>query len=279
MYFFVVLLVVSTTALINGKKLECEYSSREYQIVLKPELVSGTNSFAYGVSLVLDELSAIEKAAVLDFKVSRSSLKFKNVTSIKYYAQNVDDLQFKITMKSRQKAFDAPADFVLKFSNSDPTLACIPLKIADIYSKYAEDKFELDLHALNGKVMTKSAMSYSVDMPSSLRFSQFAPVNVSSIFVNAANKLTHSGRPIIAQSVGTAVQLTAEFEIRIFGGKFKASIILLDMNDSPRAEFSFRIKGTDVDENILITAQKVASELSRISSIALFAEASTICPD
>jgi len=279
MHFFILLFVVGSTVLVNGKTLDCEYTTREYQVVLKPEILSGTNSFDYGVSLVLDELDAIENASLIDFKVSRSSLKFKNVTSFKYHAQQRADTQLKITMKSRQKKVDEPADFVLKFSNADPTLACIPLKIADTYSEYAEVKFELDFHVANGKVMTKSAMSYSIDMPPSVQFSQSAPVNLSSIFTNSAKKLTYSGDEIIAQPVGQSIQQTAEFDIRLSGGKFKASIMMLEIGKNFKTEFSFRIKGKDINENILITAQQFARQLSRTSSVALYAGSTTHCEE
>ena len=279
MRFFILLFVVGSTVLVDGKKSDCEYTSREYQVVLKPEILSGANSFADGVSLVLDELQSIENAGLIDFKVSRSSLNVKNVTSAKYAAEDRDDLQMKITMKSREKKADEPADFVLKFSNADPTLACVSLKIADAYSDYAEKKVELDFHVANGKVMTKSATSYSIDMPPNEKFTQSTHVNLSSIFTNSAQKLTYSGRAVIAQPAGLSIQQTAEFNIRLAGSKFKASIILLEIGEKSKVEFSFRIKGNDIGENILSTAQEFASALSLASSVALFAGSTAECSE
>ena len=279
MRFFILLFVVGSAILVHGKKSDCEYTSREYQVVLNPEILSGTNSFTDGVSLVLDELETIENARLIDFKVSRLSLKFKNITSGKYSVEHQEDLQMKITMKSRQKQVDEPADFVLKFSNADPTLACVSLKIANAYSDYVEKKIELDFHVANGKVMTKSATSYTVDMPPSVKFPQWNHVNLSSIFTNSAQKLTYSGRAIIAQPTGEATQQTAEFEIRLFSRKFKASIMVLEIGEKSKVEFSFRIKGDNIDENILITAQKFASALSLVPSIALFAGSMAQCSE
>lgn len=236
-------------------------------------------SFADGVSLLLDELETIENAGLIDFKVSRLSLKFKNVTSGKYSVEHREDLQMKITMKSRLKKVNEPADFVLKFSNADPTLACVPMKIADAYTDYVEKKIELDFHVANGKVMTKSATSYSVDMFPSVKFSQSTHVNLSSIFTNSAQKLTYSGRAIIAQPAGQATQQTAEFEIRLFGSKFKASVVVLEIGAKSKVEFSFRIKGTDVDDNVLMTAQNFASALSLVPSVALFAGSTAQCSE
>jgi len=277
MHILIQFCVLLSIVLVDGKKSDCEYTSREYQIVLKPDILSGKNSFIYGVSLVLAELAVIENAGFLDFKVTRSSLTVKNVTSAKFSAEHPEDLNMKITMKSRQKKLDEPGDFVLKFSNADPSLACVPLQLDNLYAEHAERKFELDLHAVNGKIMTKSAMSYSIDMPSTVMFRQTAPVNLSSIFLNSAKKLTQSGRTVIAQPAGMATQETAEFNMRIAGAKVKGVIILLQRGDTPRAEFSFRLKGNDLNEDILITAQKLASVMSRLPLIALFAGSTDQC--
>ena len=269
--------LLAIVVLIDGKTSQCEYTSREYQIVLRADILSGNNSFASGVSMVLDELDAIENSGFLDFKVSRSSLTIKNVTSGKYSVQHPEDLNMKITMKSRQKKPNEPADFVLKFSNADPSLACVALQVDSTYADHVERKFELDFHAINGKIMTKSAISYTVDMPSSVKFTQTEPVNLSSIFLNSAKKLTQSGRAIIAQPVGQSTQETAEFMMRIAGAKVKGVIILLERAQSGKSEFSFRVSGNDPNENILMTAQQLASTISRSPVIAQYAGSSEQC--
>lgn len=277
MEYLTFILFLLSAIFVYGKSLECNYTSREYQIVLKPDIVSGRNTFSHGVLLVLDELDAMEQSGLIDFTVSRSSLKFKNITSAKYLSQSTEDLTMKITMKSRQKNTSEQADFVLKFSNADPNLACVPLTINNIYVDHTEMKFELDFHAVNGKVMTKSAMSYTVDMPSKVKFTQTLPVNLSTIFVNSAQKLTYSGRHIVGQPVDQILQETAEFYLRLSSTKIKASITLIGSNEDARAEFSFRIKDHDVTDQVLSTAQKLASELSRVSTIALFAGSNIQC--
>jgi hypothetical protein len=279
MHFFILLFAMGSTILVVAKTPDCDYTSREYQIVLKPEIASGANSFADGISLVLNELEKIENTGLIDFKLTRSSLKIKNITSGKYFIENPDDLQMKITMKSREKKIGEPADFVLKFSNADPSLACVPLKIAKAFTDYVEKKIELDLHVTNGKVMTKSATSYTVDMPTSMKFTQSTVVNLSSIFTNSAQKLTYSGQSIIAQPAGKSIQKTAEFEIRLFGSKFKATVMALEIGEKSKFEFSFRIKGSDVDENVLNTAQDFAKAFSLVPSVALFAGSDAHCSE
>jgi hypothetical protein len=111
--------------------LDCEYTSREYQVVLRPEIV--TPSFKTGVNQVLDELSKIEKAKEIDFKVSLSSLKFKNVTVSEYISADIrdtTDFNLPLRFKSRHKKASEPADIVMKTSNADPELACLPLKVS-----------------------------------------------------------------------------------------------------------------------------------------------------
>jgi hypothetical protein len=109
---------------------DCEYSSREYQVVLRPDLLM--SSFETGVMRVIDELAKIENANILNFKVSRSSLKFKNVSVVRYIPDNnrdAKDFYIPIKFKSRQKKIDEPADIVLKLSNADPALTCMPLTV------------------------------------------------------------------------------------------------------------------------------------------------------
>jgi hypothetical protein len=111
--------------------LDCEYSSREYQVVLRPEIVAA--SFKTGVTQVLDELSKIEKAKEIDFKVSLSSLKYKNVSVSEYVSAEIrdaTDFNVPLRFKSRRKKATEPADIVMKTSNADPELACLPLKVS-----------------------------------------------------------------------------------------------------------------------------------------------------
>ncbi len=111
--------------------LNCEYSSREYQVVLRPEVL--TASFKNGITQILDEFTKIEKARVIDFKVSVSSLKFKNVSVTEYVLPNTRDpadCNVPLRFKSRQKKANEPADIVMKTSNVDPELACWSLKVS-----------------------------------------------------------------------------------------------------------------------------------------------------
>ncbi len=111
--------------------MDCEYSSREYQVAIRPELL--TTSFKNGINQILDELTKIERAQVIDFKVSVSSLKFKNVSVTEYIpASSRDSADFNVPLrfKSRQKKPSEPADIVMKTSNADPELACWPLKVS-----------------------------------------------------------------------------------------------------------------------------------------------------
>lgn len=266
-------------SVIHGKKLECQYNSREYQVVLNPNLFSGVKSFADGVNRILDELTTIEKNSQFEFRVSRSSLQYNNVTTVRYIATNLTDLQYPIKMKSRQKVVNEPADFVLKFSNSDPLLTCVHLNLADKYVKDTEIKFELDYHAVHGKIMAKSAMSYSVDDPKIVGFQQYQTVVVSDIFTNAAKKLTYTGKQLVAIPKGGGVQLTAEFNIRFYDQQFKATVLLLDIGDNRKCEFSFRIKGDDVDEHVLLAAQNFVSQVSMLSSVVAESENVTFCDD
>ena len=117
--------------------MDCTYSSREYQVVLRPELL--TASFKNGMTKVLDELTKIERADVIDFKVSVSSLKFKNVSVSEYIPANSrDPADFTIPLrfKSRRKKANEPADIVMKTSNVDPELACWTLDVSEFFRIY-----------------------------------------------------------------------------------------------------------------------------------------------
>lgn len=99
-------------------------------MVLRPESLIA--SFKTGVTHVLDELTKLEQAKTMDFKVSMSSLKFKNVSVTEYVSSNARDsadFYLPLRFKSRQKKANEPADIVMKTSNADPALACMPLKV------------------------------------------------------------------------------------------------------------------------------------------------------
>jgi hypothetical protein len=64
---------------------------------------------------------------------------------------------------------------------------------------------------------------------------------------------------------------TAEFDIRLLGQKFGAEIFLLQRSSGLQSEFSFKIKDTNVGWELLLAAQQLIAEISRIPSIAQFA--------
>jgi hypothetical protein len=267
MYLVFFYLALQSVILVDGIRLECEHSSREYQVILRPEIMSGANSFAQGVTAVIDELAAIEKAGVINFNISRSSLKITNVTVVKYQALIPNDLLLTIQLKSRKKKLDQPADFVFKVSNADPILACVPLSVANAYANFTEVKFELDFYATNGKAMSKSAMSYKIT-PEVDTFSSFARVNTTLLLTNAGKTLTYSGNDIIAVPNVYEVQFTAEFDVRLANKKHEATIFLLKNDGELQCEFSVRIKGNDVNPDSLIVAEQVINLISLVQSIA-----------
>ena len=96
--------------------MDYEYSSREYQVVLRSDLL--VNSFEAGVTWILEELTKIEDSKTINFKVSRSSLKFKNVSVVRYVSDNnrdSKDFYIPVKFKSRKNKVDEPADIVMKF--------------------------------------------------------------------------------------------------------------------------------------------------------------------
>ena len=110
--------------------MECEYSSREYQVVLRPDVFD--ESFGAGVLRVFDELINIENTRLIPFKISQSSLKLKNQTLVPYTldaSRQVNDFFIPVIFKSRRKKPTHPADIVMKISNADPALTCIPLTV------------------------------------------------------------------------------------------------------------------------------------------------------
>jgi hypothetical protein len=63
----------------NVLSLDCEYSSREYQVVFRPSIM--LPSFKAGLMQVVDKLTKIKQTGMINFKISASSLKLKNVSS------------------------------------------------------------------------------------------------------------------------------------------------------------------------------------------------------
>lgn len=110
--------------------MDCEYSSYEYQVYLRSDLM--VDSFKDGVMQVLDELSTIEQKKIFPFKVSRSSLNYLNV-SLTYYVldnnRDINDFYVKPVFKSRKKKPSKPTDLVMKLSDIDPLAVCIKLTV------------------------------------------------------------------------------------------------------------------------------------------------------
>lgn len=116
--------------IVSALSIDCEYSSREYQVAIRPDILK--NSFKDGITQILDELTNIERDPEVDFKVSKSSLKFKNISVTEYILpgnRHAADLYVPLRFKSRQKKSNEPADIVMKTSNADPQLACLSLKV------------------------------------------------------------------------------------------------------------------------------------------------------
>jgi len=256
--------------------LDCEVSSREYQVVLRTDLF--VNSFASGVKQVIDELAMIEDTDTMAFKVSRSSLKFKNVTIARYIPsdnRDANDFSIRLRFKSRRKKADGPADIVLKIADVDPALSCVPLQIAKHYVNSTKEKFELDIHGENGRLRMKSALSYTIDLP--LEFDQTSPISISSMFPNVAAKTTYSERPlmIVPDSAGRIVMQTAEFNLNLAGEKTEATIFYFKRETQIKAEFSYKVKGDKINRDTLVLAQQLVAQLSQIQSIASFASEET----
>ncbi|CAF0916168.1 unnamed protein product [Rotaria sordida] len=271
MYLFIPFIWILINHVYKIMSMDCEYSSREYQVFLRPDLM--INSFETGVMQVIDELVKIEDLKMIPFKVLQSSLKFKNVSFTQYVSDNnrpENDFYIRPVFKSRQKKITAPADIVMKISNIDPALACLQLKIAEDYLNSTVVKFELDIHTDNGKLTVKSAHSFTTSL--SFDFDQISPVNLSSILINAGT-VTRSGQPIIIvpDSLGKVTMQTAEFTISLAGKKFEAEIMHYPRIDDVKAEFSFKVKSTKVDSEVLRVAQQLVAYLSQLRTIALYA--------
>lgn len=106
-----------------------------------------------------------------------------------------------------------------------------------------------------------------------MEFDQTTPIDISKYLVNAAEELTKSGRPLIVvpDHLGLVTMQTAEFDIRILGEKLEATIFLLQRANAWQTEFSFKLEKEDFKWDILLAAQKLIAEMSRIQSIAQFA--------
>lgn len=107
--------------------MDCKYSSREYQVVLRPELL--TAPFKNGLTIVLDELTNIERADVIDFKVSVSEY-------IPANSRDPADFNIPLRFKSRRKKSNEPAGIVMETSNVDPKLACWTLDVSEFFIAY-----------------------------------------------------------------------------------------------------------------------------------------------
>jgi len=119
--------------------------------------------------------------------------------------------------------------------------------------------------------LPKTANSFTIDLP--LAFDQLSSINISSYLPDAAAKLSRSGRSIIVvpDPIGRVTMQTAEFDIRVAGEKLKAEIFLLQRASGMQSEFSFKVKDGLVDREVLLVAQQLVIEMSRMSTIALFA--------
>ena len=132
-------------------------------------------------------------------------------------------------------------------------------------------KFELDIHGENGQIRQKSAHSFITKLPS--LFDQTSPVNISSILTNAAKQFTQTGLPIIVvpDSAGKVNMRTAEFLLNLAGEQAEATIFFFERRNKIKAEFSFKLKGENIDRDVLLAAQKLTLELSQLSVIASLA--------
>ncbi|CAF0944520.1 unnamed protein product [Adineta ricciae] len=252
--------------------MECEYSSREYQVVLRPDIFD--NSFESGVLRVLDELIKIGNTKLIPFEISQSSLKLKNQTLVPYTldaSRQSNDFFIPVIFKSRRKKPTHPADIVMKISNADPALTCIPLTISDNYKNNTKAKFELDLYAEGGRLTARSAYSFTVDL--SMNFNQTSAINMSDILTDAAAKFTYSKQPLIIVPVSATkiTMQTAEFNIKLVGQKIGATMQFYRKPNGIKAEFSFRVKGLTVEREVLLAAQNLVLQLSQKSTIALYA--------
>ena len=129
----------------------------------------------------------------------------------------------------------------------------------------------MDVYAENGRILPKSAISYTIDLP--LDFQQTSTINLSKYLPNVATELTLSDLPliIVPDFIGLVTMQTAEFDIRLSDERFQASIFLLQRANGLQTEFSFKIKDTNINWKVLLAAQQLIAKISQIPSIAQFA--------
>ena len=134
-----------------------------------------------------------------------------------------------------------------------------------------DTKFELDVYAENGRIIAKTAKSFTIDLP--LKFEQGSSINISKYLLNAARKFTRSGLPlmVVPDLIGTVTMQTAEFDIRLTGQKFEATIFLLQRASGLQSEFSFKIQDDSFDWQTLLAAQHLIAAISQVAPIALSA--------
>ena len=134
-----------------------------------------------------------------------------------------------------------------------------------------DTKFELDVYAENGRIISKTAKSFTIDLP--LKFEQGSPINISKYLVNAARKFTLSGLPlmIVPDLIGTVTMQSAEFDIRLMGQKFEATVFLLQRASGLQSEFSFKIQDDSFEWQTLLAAQHLIAAISQVAPIALSA--------
>lgn len=103
-------------------------------------------------------------------------------------------------------------------------------------------------------------------------FDQTTPIDISKYLVNAAQELTRSGMPLIVvpDHLGLVTMQTAEFDIRLLGKKFEGTVFLLQRASAWQTEFSFKLEEEDFQWDLLLAAQQLISEMSRLPSIAQF---------
>jgi hypothetical protein len=256
---------------VEGKQFDCQYNSREFQIHLNEQIFAEelNSTFSQGVEQVMRSLKKIEENdSSLKLQIVDSSLNIFQMKLIRYSPMNPMNLRQSIRMKSREKKLNGALDFVLKFSNVEPILSCFHLKISDQYRDVSEEKVELDLHAINGKIMSKTAMSYTINADDFIGQDENRTIDLSQVFPNLSKQISlNKKESIIVQSLKSGVQLTAEIPFRLHGEKLKGVITYLNIQGKVKTEFSFRLKGTDFNEEFLFAAQEFARLLSLESSI------------
>jgi len=98
-------------------------------------------------------------------------------------------------------------------------------------------------------------------------------INISSILIDAAAKVIHSGRPliIVPDSSGKITMQIAEFNVNIAGQKSEATVVYYRGESNIKAEFSFKVKNAKPNREILVVSQKLITQLSQMPRIALYA--------